>query len=139
MSKSSLYKSHLEGADSDSISRLHPICASAQILDGGDGVDFDVNYMGQTCRAFAIRYQGQVFAYLNRCKHVAIEMDYVPNRFFDASGRWLICSTHGAIYEPQTGACSGGPCKSSLISITVTESEGQLYWHTAHNLKPVDN
>ena len=42
---------------------------------------FDVQYGGQTCRAFAIRYQGVAHAYLNRCTHVAMEMDYQPNRF----------------------------------------------------------
>jgi nitrite reductase/ring-hydroxylating ferredoxin subunit len=46
-------------------------------------VPFDVVYQGQTCRAFAIRYKGQVHAYLNRCTHVPMEMDYQPNRFFD--------------------------------------------------------
>ena len=53
---------------------------------------FDVVYAGQTCRAFAIRYQGHVHAYLNRCAHVAMEMDWQPNRFFDDTGRWLLAN-----------------------------------------------
>lgn len=100
-------------------------------------VPFDVVYQGQTCRAFAIRYAGEVHAYLNRCTHVAMEMDFQPNRFFDDTGHWLICATHGAIYQPQTGSCMGGPCRGGLVTITVDELDGVVRWHTAHNLKTV--
>jgi hypothetical protein len=36
------------------------LCASADLVDGGRAVGFDVLYAGQSSRAFAIRYQGQV-------------------------------------------------------------------------------
>ena len=85
-------------------------CATALIWsDGGEAVPFDVVYCGQTCRGFAIRYDGQVYAYLNRCSHVPMEMDYQPNRFFDMTGHWLICATHGAMYRPRTGECRRRP------------------------------
>lgn len=87
---------------------LHALCNSRDLTDGGVAVPFDVNYAGQTCRAFAIRYRGLPHAYLNRCAHVAMEMDWQPDRFFDDTGRWLLCATHGAVYEPDTGACKGG-------------------------------
>ncbi len=114
------------------------LCASTGLANGGLAVPFDVVYAGQTCRAFAVRYQGQVHAYLNRCAHVAMEMDFQPNRFFDNSGDWLICATHGALYEPQTGQCRGGPCRGGLIKITLSEVGGVVHWHTAHNLQPLE-
>jgi nitrite reductase/ring-hydroxylating ferredoxin subunit len=101
-------------------------------------VPFDVAYGGQICRAFAIRWQGRLHAYLNRCAHVAMEMDWQPNRFFDDSGRWLLCSTHGAAYQPDTGACAGGPCRGGLVRIALTERDGVVHWHTASNLQPVE-
>jgi len=58
-----------------------PLCNSADLVDSGLAVPFDVVYAGQTCRAFAIRFEGQAHAYLNRCTHVAMEMDYQPDRF----------------------------------------------------------
>ena len=115
-----------------------PLCSSNDLIDGGDGVPFDVAYAGQTCRAFAIRYEGRAHAYLNRCTHVAMEMDYQPNRFFDDSGRWLLCATHGAVYAPDTGQCRGGPCRSGLIRIELSERDGVVHWHTAYNLHPVE-
>lgn len=114
------------------------LCNSADLLNGGPAVPFDVVFGGQICRAFVIRYQGQVHAYLNRCAHVAMEMDWLPNRFFDDSGRWLLCSTHGAVYQPDTGACADGPCRGGLVKIALTERDGMVHWHTAHNLQPVE-
>ena len=114
------------------------LCNSAQLQDSGEAAPFDVVYHGQTCLAFAIRYDGQVYAYLNRCSHVPMEMDYQPNRFFDLTGHWLICATHGATYSPKTGACRGGPCRGGLIAIQTSERDGVVHWHTAHNLQPVN-
>ena len=115
-----------------------PLCPSSDLIDSGLAVPFDVVYAGQTCRAFAVRFEGHVQAYLNRCTHVAMEMDYQPDRFFDAEGRWLLCATHGATYAPDTGDCVGGPCRGSLVKITLSESQGMVHWHTAYNLKPMD-
>ncbi|HYE71489.1 MAG TPA: Rieske 2Fe-2S domain-containing protein [Aquabacterium sp.] len=114
-----------------------PLCNSADLVEGGEAVPFDVVYAGGTCRAFAVRWKGQPHAYLNRCAHVAMEMDWQPNRFFDDSGRWLLCATHGAVYEPATGACAGGPCRGGLVKIALTEHDGVVHWHTAYNLQPV--
>ena len=114
------------------------LCQSADLRDGGDAVPFDVVYGGQTCRAFAVRYRGAVHAYLNRCTHVAMELDYQPNRFFDDTGQWLLCATHGAAYQPDTGACGGGPCRGGLVKIALTEESGMVHWHTALHLHTVE-
>lgn len=114
------------------------LCRSAELAETGLAVPFDVLYAGQTCRAFAIRYQGVAHAYLNRCTHVAMEMDYQPGRFFDDTGQWLLCATHGAAYVPATGQCAGGPCRGGLVKIILSEDDGAVHWHTAHNLRSVE-
>lgn len=113
------------------------LCASTDLLDGARAVPFDVTYGGQSCHAFAIRFKGVVHAYLNRCTHVAMEMDFQPDRFFDDSGRWLLCAVHGAVYQPATGECAGGPCRGGLIKITLSEQDGVVRWHTDWNLQPI--
>ena len=118
-------------------STLIPLCHSADLQDGGLAVPFDVLYQGQSCWAFAIRFRGEVHAYLNRCSHVAMEMDFQANRFFDATGQWLICATHGALYAPSTGRCMNGPCRGALIKIALSEHEGLVGWHTAPQLQPL--
>lgn len=114
------------------------LCASADLQEGGLAVGFDVVYAGQRSRAFAIRFEGRPHAYLNRCTHVPMEMDYQEGRFFDDTGNWLLCSTHGAAYAPDSGACVGGPCRGGLVRIELSESAGVVHWHTAPSIKPVE-
>lgn len=116
---------------------LHALCHSHDLVDGGLACPFDVVYSGQTCRAFAIRYQGVVHAYLNRCSHVAMEMDWRPNHFFDLTGHRLVCASHGALFRPDTGACVGGPGRGPLIKIEVLEHDGVVFWRSQYNLQPV--
>ena len=100
---------------------LIDICASAELLNGGRGVRFEVDVGGRNAPAFAIRYGGRAFAYLNRCAHVAMELDWQPGMFFDFDAEYLLCSTHGAFYDPITGACRGGACAGhgGLRALTV--------------------
>ena len=103
------------------------ICASADLEDSGEGVRFEPREGGEG--AFAIRYEGRVYAYLNRCAHIPVEMDWQPGRFFDAEGLLLICSIHGAVYQPDTGKCLGGPCfDGRLIPVPVVERDGKVYF-----------
>jgi len=115
---------------------LQPLCNSGDLLEAGQAVPFDVVYARQTCRAFAVRFKGSVHAYLNRCTHVAMELDWQPNRVFDATGQWLLCASHGAVYAPDTGQCAGGPCQGGLVKIHLVDNGGVVYWQTAYNLKP---
>lgn len=113
------------------------LCCASALVERGAAVPFDVVYAGQTCRAFAIRFNEHPYAYLNRCTHVAMELDWQPNQIFDASGQWLLCASHGAAYSPDSGACAGGPCRGGLVRIELLEKGTVVYWHTAYNLKPV--
>ena len=78
--------------------------------------------------AFAIRFAGKAHAYLNRCGHVPMEIDWQAGRFFDYSGLYLTCGTHGALYAPETGECVGGRCNGKgLRPLDVVERDGSVY------------
>ncbi len=93
-----------------------------ELLDGGIGVRFEVQTNQATNNqapaatqasmlpAFAVKHGGQVYAYLNQCAHVAMEMDWQAGQFFDFDAQYIMCATHGALYEPATGRCIAGPC-----------------------------
>lgn len=105
------------------------VCASAEVLEGGRGVRFPVREFRDKATGFVVRYSGKVHAYLNRCAHVPIELDWAEGKFFESSGLYLMCSTHGAIYVPDSGLCAGGPCKGGrLRPISVREVDGHIYW-----------
>ena len=116
----------IRAPQADASARL--ICASGELAEGGDGVRFELEWEGETAPAFAIRHGGRVYAYLNRCAHIAMELDWKQGKFFDADGEYLICSTHGALYAPKSGACRGGPCRGAkLVGLNVFEAGGSVY------------
>ena len=114
-----------------------PLCQAYALVERGAAVPFDIVHAGQTCRAFAVRFNGQAHAYLNRCTHVAMELDWQPNRIFDSSGQWLLCASHGATYAPDSGECAGGPCRGGLVRVELSEKDAVVYWRTTYNLKPL--
>ena len=114
------------------------ICASADVLEGGKGVRFPVSAFGDKATGFVVRYGGTAYAYLNRCAHVPIELDWAEGEFFESSGLYIMCATHGAIYVPESGYCTGGPCKGGkLRPIAVVETNGQLYWKPDEFIQPL--
>ncbi|MES2755836.1 MAG: Rieske 2Fe-2S domain-containing protein [Pseudomonadota bacterium] len=105
------------------------VCDSDALLEGGRGVRFAVRAFGDAGTGFVVRYDGKVYGYLNRCAHVPIELDWNEGEFFESSGLYLMCSTHGAIYVPESGQCAGGPCKGGrLRPIAVREENDKIYW-----------
>jgi nitrite reductase/ring-hydroxylating ferredoxin subunit len=114
-----------------------PLCASAELAERGRAWLFDVLHFGQPARAFALRFDGRVVAYLNRCVHVPTEMDWQPGEFLDGEREFILCSIHGAAYDPATGGCVGGPCgRGRLTTLRVEERDGQVYWYPSRDTKP---
>ena len=104
------------------------ICDSASLVEGGKGVLFVIERSGAEMPAFVVRYDGKVYAYLNICAHHPITLDWGMGDFFDNSGLYLICSMHGATFEPETGYCVMGPCKGERLSVlSVEERDGKVY------------
>ena len=105
------------------------ICPSGALQEAGKGVRFEVEYFGEPAPAFVVRHGGEVHGYLNRCAHVAMELDWQEGVFFDSDGRDLLCSTHGAAYDPRSGRCLGGPCnRTPLVKLLVAERGGMIYF-----------
>lgn len=104
------------------------ICASVDLQNEGPGVRFELIRHDLPVPAFVIRYGGKVHGYINRCGHVPVELDFQPGEFFDHSRLYLICATHGALYDPASGACLGGRCSGrGLVKLDVVEHDGAVY------------
>ena len=59
---------------------------------------------------------GTVRAFKNECRHLPMRLDdRDPADLWDADGRHLVCSSHGARYRPQDGLCVAGPCRGSHL------------------------
>lgn len=103
------------------------ICKSEALLEKSIGVRFSVPELGENLSAFIVRFQNKPYAYLNRCAHLPIEMDWNEGDFFTREKDFLICATHGAQYEPQSGLCVLGPCQEKRLGpIEVNEHNGVI-------------
>jgi len=77
-----------------------------------DGQSVDVPEQG-----FLICFQSKLRAWRNHCPHAGSPLDWIPGQFFNNDGEQLICHTHGARFEPLSGACVSGPCPRGLFAL----------------------
>jgi nitrite reductase/ring-hydroxylating ferredoxin subunit len=108
------------------------LCRGEHLAERGEAVLFDLPIEPGArfaLRGFAIRFGGQAYAYVNRCAHVPVELDWVPGQVFDADQRHLICSVHGAEYDPASGHCLAGPCRGRghLLALAAAERHGWVW------------
>ena len=104
------------------------VCLSDALKVGGKGIRFEVTDRTRTYSAFAVRSAEGVASFVNQCAHLALELDWSLGEFFDADGENLVCATHGALYNPITGACVRGACRGKpLRALSVVESNGCIY------------
>jgi nitrite reductase/ring-hydroxylating ferredoxin subunit len=114
------------------------LCPAEALVEAGDAVCFDVLDADGRVQAFALRFGGRVVAYLNRCAHVPAPMDWRPGRFLDHEQRHIICSMHGALYEPADGLCVSGPCPGArLTPLDVREADGLVHWYPDPRHQPL--
>ena len=114
-----------------------PLCRSEQLEEKGRALVFDVLHFREPAHAFALRFEGRVVAYLNRCAHVPTEMDWQPGEFLDSGREFILCSIHGAAYDPRNGRCLAGPCgRGRLTELRVDERDGQVYWYPSRDTRP---
>ncbi len=97
--------------------------AVADIPPGGSA-KFPLRWRGRSVEAFVVNVGGAFHAYVNRCAHAGTPLDWWPNEFFTDDGQLLICATHGALYDPGTGRCAGGPCAGGALWPLAARVEG---------------
>lgn len=85
---------------------------SVHDLEEGQSLGFDVP--GQP--VFAVRRDGEIYLYRNKCPHLGVRLEFLENDFLDMDGALIQCSTHGALFEIETGHCLAGPCQGDHLT-----------------------
>ncbi|NHN39969.1 Rieske (2Fe-2S) protein, partial [Pseudomaricurvus alcaniphilus] len=66
---------------------------------------------------FVVKDATGFHAYLNSCPHVnGASLPWKKDAYLDSSGAEIVCSAHGARFEPATGLCISGPCKGMSLT-----------------------
>ena len=106
-----------------------PLCTLAALRDP-DARGFTVPGPGGEVAVVLVRCGAVVRAYLNRCPHTGVGLEWVPDRFLDPSGRFLQCATHGALFRIEDGRCVAGPCTGDRLEpLAVEVVDGEIRVH----------
>ena len=105
------------------------LCDEAEVADPGSR-GFVLQIGEAFFHGFIVRKGGQVAGYVDRCPHQGFPLAIELDRYLVADGSLILCGWHGAVFEPLTGACVGGPCAGArLTAWPVTVLNGII--HTA--------
>jgi nitrite reductase/ring-hydroxylating ferredoxin subunit len=75
------------------------------------------------CVAPGVTPPPPVVAFLNRCPHVGVPLNLFPGSFLDRKGEFLLCATHGALFQQSDGLCLSGPCVGEALTTLRIELE----------------
>jgi nitrite reductase/ring-hydroxylating ferredoxin subunit len=99
------------------------LCAPDELAEG-QSRGFEV----ASAKLLAVRKDGQLYAYRNRCPHRGIALEWLPDQFLDSSASLIQCATHGALFLIESGECVAGPCAGqSLQPLTIREDANGLW------------
>ena len=102
---------------------MRTLCRADEITDGA-ARGFAAAPGGFT-GLFVVRRGAALFAYVNACPHVGVSLDWAPDQFLTQDGTRIVCATHGALFDVESGRCVDGPCVGDrLEAVPVTVIDG---------------
>jgi nitrite reductase/ring-hydroxylating ferredoxin subunit len=89
-------------------------------------------------KGIVVRWGVAVYAYSNSCAHLGHPLNFEPDRFFSPDQKFLLCGSHGALFEPDTGLCISGPCLgASLRSLTCRVAGNHVFVEAPDSMRSV--
>lgn len=82
--------------------------------------------LSATNSVIVLRADSGLVAYKNQCPHMGIELDWAAERLLSRSGRYLVCTGHGALFEPDSGLCVKGPCVGETLAAVAVRVQDQM-------------
>jgi len=114
------------------------ICRVADLDDGGSRA-FTMGTGPWPLRGFVVRVRDEVRAYVNRCPHARHPLNLRPHDFLTADRTLILCHSHGALFEKESGYCVAGPCAGrSLTQLPITIDSGYVVLSESARLEDVD-
>ena len=91
------------------------LCPISDIPDPGSKA-FQLDNNGENIGIFVVHKDGQFHGFINRCPHTGVNLEWLEDQFLDSDQAFIQCSTHGALFEIDTGHCIHGPCAGDDLS-----------------------
>ena len=98
------------------------VCRLAELPDReARGFSFPGARFPDEC--FVVRRGDVVYGYRNECPHAGNFLNWKPDAFLTRDRSLIMCSAHGALFEPATGECVAGPCTGRSLEKVQIEIE----------------
>ncbi len=113
------------------MSIAYAICATSEIPNRR-GRAFSLLRVGEDkverpWHIFVVRWDKQVFGYVNLCPHDGVNLDWEANQFLDPGTNRIVCGKHGSVFELATGKCIEGPCDGKgLEPVSLAVIDGDI-------------
>ena len=99
------------------------LCAPQELAEGQSR-----GFVLDQLNLLAVRRDGQVHAYINRCPHRGIALEWRPDDFLDDSRSLIRCATHGALFLIESGECVAGPCSGQSLKALSCREDADGIW-----------
>jgi nitrite reductase/ring-hydroxylating ferredoxin subunit len=104
--------------------RLGPI----DLIADGKARNFVLQMKAGRFHGFVVRRGGSAFGYVDRCPHAGLPLTQTLDDYLTPDGTLIACSWHGALFDPESGACVGGPCMGQFLTAWPVEvREGAIF------------
>lgn len=102
---------------------MNRLCAPHELAEGQSR-----GFVLEDSKLLAVRKDGQVYLYQNRCPHRGIPLEWLPDQFLDQSASLIQCATHGALFLIDTGECVAGPCAGQSLTALACREDAEAIW-----------
>lgn len=89
--------------------------APLALLPVGGAKGFVLELKAGRFEGFVVRTAAGLRGYVDRCPHRGLSLARRPDEYLAPGGGYIACRWHGALFDPETGACLGGPCPSATL------------------------
>jgi len=103
------------------------VLGPASLIADGGARSFVVQMKAGRFHGFVVRRGDRVHGYVDRCPHAGLPLAQKLDQYLTADARFIACSWHGALFEPASGLCVGGPCTGQrLMTWPVALVDGEI-------------
>ncbi len=91
------------------------LCAEDDIPDPGSR-GFVLQIGEAFFHGFVVRRNGGISGFVDRCPHQGFPLAIELDQYLIPDGSLILCGWHGAVFEPASGVCVGGPCAGARLT-----------------------
>ena len=105
----------------------YPLCPLEEVESPGSKEFHFEGKEGEVVSIFVVRHGDKVRGYVNRCPHAGARLNAAADDFLSNDGSLILCCHHGAVFAPDTGVCTAGPCVNyGLQQVPVVVENGLI-------------